>query len=590
MSGHTVNELLCFATNFFDKLDREVLYATLLDFYQRDQIKEAKQILLTVCDKNLLASEIPSESRTNRIGLNSEQRSLNDILDIWGIVDSQKGGNLDTIFVAADPTRLPGVVNANDCNLKFLFASISKLQQQSDLQQATLSIVTKSLTSIHNKIQTPLGVSPINDLNRSLRSLPATPAAGEKRKRNDSLASPSLPSKARKALNIGGTTSVVPISTLVSSASQPEVLFPTSVLGSSVAASTAPHLTVSSLTAPVLTASILTAPVFTAPVSTATVLTAPVLTAPVLTAPVSTSIASSATSTISTTAPSSRVLLVGQDGSVAPITPVTDAELVQTAPTPHPVSAEAATAALAAAAAVGEAALVHTNPIVSSAVKSARKAAKAAKAAAKAAVASKAITSVKESTAATKKLEAEAAAAAAKALKSAASNSTSNESFLAKAKNLQLSSTALVAPSSSSSSSSSTETSSESESSSSSEISSSSSSHSWLLQARKKKKTETIVGCKEGGDLEGVAPRVKDFWDLFLCNLSDKATDFQIKSHLQGHAVEVKDVWMLNSKKKGTKSAKVRIAIEHKNKAKEANVWSKHIHVKDWIRKPKLNV
>ena len=96
----------------------------------------------------------------------------------------------------------------------------------------------------------------------------------------------------------------------------------------------------------------------------------------------------------------------------------------------------------------------------------------------------------------------------------------------------------------------------------------------------------TIVGNKVGGDLEGVAPRVKDSWDLFISNLSEKVTDFQLKTYLQGHAMEVKDVWLLNSKKKGTKSAKVRIAIEHRNKAKEPEIWPRYTRVQDWVRKP----
>ena len=227
---------------------------------------------------------------------------------------------------------------------------------------------------------------------------------------------------------------------------------------------------------------------------------------------------------------------------------------------------EATEEAIAAAAAVGEASKAHTKQMFSSAVKSAKKAAKVAKAAAKAAEASKAVATAKASTAASKKAEAEAAAAAAKALKKAASNASDNSS-------------AVKSSSSSSYSSSSSSTEGEPVS----------AGGSWLVQVRKRKKAEAIVGCKEGGDLEGVAPRVKDFWDLFISNLSEKSTNFQIKSYLQNHGIEVKEVWVLNSKKRGTKSAKVRIALEHKNKAREPNIWSKHIRVQDWVRKPSRN-
>ena len=113
---------------------------------------------------------------------------------------------------------------------------------------------------------------------------------------------------------------------------------------------------------------------------------------------------------------------------------------------------------------------------------------------------------------------------------------------------------------------------------------------SWLTQARKKRKATTVIGNKEGGSLEGVPPRVKDSWDVFVSNLTETTSDFQLKTFLQEHGIEVKEVWLLNSKKKGTKSAKVRVAAEHKNKVKDAGVWPKYIWVQDWQRKPRLDV
>ena len=495
MSRYTVNELLCFATVQFNKLNRGVLNSLLLDFYYKEEIVEAKQILLSECEKIALSSDI-SEFKKNRIGANIEQKHLKDIIDILVAIDFEKGGNLDTIFVAANPNRIPSLGRCN------LLSSIEKLQQQSQAQKATLDIVIKSLSALQNKTQsggeTSRSVTPpvttLDPLIPSLTTTPAPPllassldavngAGSGKRKRNisETNASPNLVSKARRGEN--------------------DLAISTAIRSGSSSIDLAPLVAPESL-------AVLAAPPAPEPNSLPS--------ESEINAPQST-VSESASAESDSTAP---------DGQP---------EVVASTP-PAPVSEVDVAAALAAAAAVGEAARVHTNPAISSAVKSARKAAKAAKSAAKDAEASKAIAAAKEAAAKTKKAEATAAAASAKAVKVAAAKSSSSST--------------------------------------------------WLTKARKAKKAETVVGNREDGELLGVAPRVKDFFDLFVSNLTETITDFQLKTYLQGHAIEVKDVWLLNSKKKGTKSAKVRIAIEHRNKAKDAGIWPKHIHIKDWVRKP----
>ena len=507
MSRYTVNELLCFATVQFNKLNRGVLNSLLLDFYYKEEIVEAKQILLSECEKIALSSDI-SEFKKNRIGANIEQKHLKDIIDILVAIDFEKGGNLDTIFVAANPNRIPSLGRCN------LLSSIEKLQQQSQAQKATLDIVIKSLSALQNKTQsggeTSRSVTPpvttLDPLIPSLTTTPAPPllassldavngAGSGKRKRNisETNASPNLVSKARRGEN--------------------DLAISTAIRSGSSSIDLAPLVAPESL-------AVLAAPPAPEPNSLPS--------ESEINAPQST-VSESASAESDSTAPDGQPEVVAS----TPLAPVSEVDVA---------------AALAAAAAVGEAARVHTNPAISSAVKSARKAAKAAKSAAKDAEVSKAIAAAKEAAAKTKKAEAAAAAASAKAVKVAAAKSP------------------CTATSSSSSSSSSSST--------------------WLTKARKAKKAETVVGNREDGELLGVAPRVKDFFDLFVSNLTETITDFQLKTYLQGHAVEVKDVWLLNSKKKGTKSAKVRIAIEHRNKAKDAGIWPKHIHIKDWVRKP----
>ena len=57
---------------------------------------------------------------------------------------------------------------------------------------------------------------------------------------------------------------------------------------------------------------------------------------------------------------------------------------------------------------------------------------------------------------------------------------------------------------------------------------------------------------------------VKDFWQIFVSRLGESTTADQVKRHLHESGIEVKDVFILNSKRKGTKSAKIRVALEIK--------------------------
>ena len=97
----------------------------------------------------------------------------------------------------------------------------------------------------------------------------------------------------------------------------------------------------------------------------------------------------------------------------------------------------------------------------------------------------------------------------------------------------------------------------------------------------------SVVGKKQGGILEGVAPFVKNHWIVFVSCLSESTTDEKVLRHLQDNGIEVKDVFLLNSKRKGTKSAKVRVAIEHRDRVKDENIWPLHCRVQDWIMQKK---
>jgi hypothetical protein len=81
-----------------------------------------------------------------------KEKIIKDIVDIWQVIDREKGGALPVKFVAADPNHLPSVA-ANQFNLQFLVSAILKLQEQVSGQQTTLSAVTDSLTGISKSLE-----------------------------------------------------------------------------------------------------------------------------------------------------------------------------------------------------------------------------------------------------------------------------------------------------------------------------------------------------------------------------------------------------------------------------------------------------
>ena len=53
MEPFSVHEVMCFVSTQFDKLNRENLYSTLIEFYSCDELIAAKQVLISICQKNV---------------------------------------------------------------------------------------------------------------------------------------------------------------------------------------------------------------------------------------------------------------------------------------------------------------------------------------------------------------------------------------------------------------------------------------------------------------------------------------------------------------------------------------------------------
>jgi hypothetical protein len=108
-----------------------------------------------------------------------------------------------------------------------------------------------------------------------------------------------------------------------------------------------------------------------------------------------------------------------------------------------------------------------------------------------------------------------------------------------------------------------------------------------LVQARKNKNIIPIVGKDRSSTLEGVPRPTKDYWEISVLRLKDTTTEDQVRTHLQGQGIDVKEVYVFPSKIRGTKSSKVRVALEQKDRVKDENLWPQHCKIQDWINKPK---
>ena len=109
----------------------------------------------------------------------------------------------------------------------------------------------------------------------------------------------------------------------------------------------------------------------------------------------------------------------------------------------------------------------------------------------------------------------------------------------------------------------------------------------WIDATRKKKKIVPVSGSGVASVLEGVPKAKRDYWDISISRLKEGATEEKVKTHLQSQGIEVKEVFVFPSKIKGTVAAKVRVAIEHKDRILNGDLWPNGLQISSWMYKPK---
>ena len=125
-----VNKFLCFLTVQFNKINRENLISTLVEYYTFSQALEAKNVLTAECKNISITDSVHKFTVKRMIGkAGAVERVVTDVVDIWTFVDQEKAGKLAVQFVAANPNHLPNT-NLEKFSLQFFISSIEKLQEK----------------------------------------------------------------------------------------------------------------------------------------------------------------------------------------------------------------------------------------------------------------------------------------------------------------------------------------------------------------------------------------------------------------------------------------------------------------------------
>ena len=99
-----VNELLCFLNSKFHNHPLSLIKKSMIDFYREDEVFTAKQILVqAVRDKGLPIQQYTKK----RISDHKIKTTLDDIANIWSVIDENNFIERLPIFCAADLSRIP---------------------------------------------------------------------------------------------------------------------------------------------------------------------------------------------------------------------------------------------------------------------------------------------------------------------------------------------------------------------------------------------------------------------------------------------------------------------------------------------------
>ena len=135
-----VCELLYFLSNKYDSHPRDSLQSVLADFYQEDEILTAKKILVRCID----ITKLPSAQvyTKKRVGDNKQERSIDDILNLYSVIDENGYRTQLPLFCAVSQARVPVMQNEMEISdISAMKAEMAQLGKKIDSICKTLPLL-----------------------------------------------------------------------------------------------------------------------------------------------------------------------------------------------------------------------------------------------------------------------------------------------------------------------------------------------------------------------------------------------------------------------------------------------------------------
>ena len=130
MANLIADNCLFFLSSEYDKDDKNSVLCIINEFYSPDELISAKKTLIIECEKLGISDSITKYKSSRQLSKGDGiQKVIRDLVDIWSVIDLQKGGKTISTFVVDNPKRLPPTDN-NSHNFRQLFSLFSHMQKQ----------------------------------------------------------------------------------------------------------------------------------------------------------------------------------------------------------------------------------------------------------------------------------------------------------------------------------------------------------------------------------------------------------------------------------------------------------------------------
>ena len=142
-------ELLYFLSNKYDSHPRDSLQSVLANFYQEDEILAAKKILVQCIDITILPSAQVYTKK--RVGDNKQERCIDDILNLYGVIDENGYRAQLPLFCAVSQARVPVMQNEIEISdISVMKSEIVQLSKKIDSVCKALPLLNGLRESVSN--------------------------------------------------------------------------------------------------------------------------------------------------------------------------------------------------------------------------------------------------------------------------------------------------------------------------------------------------------------------------------------------------------------------------------------------------------